>query len=115
VFFQVHRADLDAGIVGSQYRSEIFYTGPAQRAVAEEMLRDVDASGHWPGKTATNISEAPVFWEMGPEEQDYLQRFPHGCKPPFPRREGPPRVRLATRAAHSAPDAARLRALLRLR
>ena len=28
VFFQVHRADLDEGIVGSQYRSEIFYTSP---------------------------------------------------------------------------------------
>ena len=90
VFFQVHRANLDAGIVGSQYRSEIFCTGPAQRAVAEEMLRDVDASGHWPGETATTISEAAVFWEMGPEDQDYLQRFPHGCKPPFPRRERPP-------------------------
>ena len=31
VFFQVHRADLDEGIVGSQDRSEIFYTSPEQR------------------------------------------------------------------------------------
>jgi hypothetical protein len=23
---------------------------------------------------------------MGPEDQDYLLRFPHGCTPPFPRR-----------------------------
>ena len=87
VFFQVHRADLDEGIVGSQYRSEIFYTSPEQRRVAEEMIRDVDASGHWPGKTVTKVSEAVVFWEMGPEDQDYLLRFPHGCKPPFPRQD----------------------------
>ena len=34
VFFQVHRADLDEGTVGSQYRSEIFCTNPEQRRVA---------------------------------------------------------------------------------
>jgi peptide-methionine (S)-S-oxide reductase len=85
VFFQVHRADLDEAIVGSEYRSEIFSTSPEQRTVAEEMICDVDASGHWPGKTVTHISEAVVFWEMEPEDQDYFQRFPHGCKPPVPR------------------------------
>jgi peptide-methionine (S)-S-oxide reductase len=84
VFFQVHRADLDEGVVGSLYRSEVFYTSQEQRTVAEAIIRDVDASGHWPGKTVTEVSEAAVFWEMGPEDQDYLLRFPHGCKPPFP-------------------------------
>jgi peptide-methionine (S)-S-oxide reductase len=72
------------------YRSEIFCTSPGQRSVAEEMIRDVDASGHWPGKTVTNVSEAVVFWEMGPEDQDYLLRFPQGCKPPFPRQDAEP-------------------------
>ena len=85
VFFQVHRPDLDEGVVGSLYRSEIFCTSPEQRRVAEEMVRDVDASGHWLGKTVTRISEVGVFWEMGPEDQDYLLRFPLGCTPPFPR------------------------------
>jgi peptide-methionine (S)-S-oxide reductase len=54
---------------------------------AEEMIRDVDASAHWPGRTVTRISGAVVFWEMGPEDQDYFLRFPHGCKPPFPRQD----------------------------
>jgi len=89
VFFQVHRADLDEGTVGSQYRSEVFCTNPEQREVAEEMIRDVDASGHWPGKTVTKFSDAAVFWEMEAEDQDYLLRFPHGCKDPFPERQGP--------------------------
>lgn len=84
VFFMAHRADLDEDIVGPLYRSEIFCTSEEQRRVAYEMIRDVDASGHWPGRTVTRISEATVFWEMGPEDQDYLMRFPHGCKPPFP-------------------------------
>jgi peptide-methionine (S)-S-oxide reductase len=87
VFFQVHRADLDEGVVGSLYRSEIFCTSAEQRRVAEETIRDVDASGHWPGKTVTTISDVGVFWERGPEDQDYFLRFPRGCKPPFPRQE----------------------------
>ena len=68
-FFQVHRADL-------------------QRRVAEEAIADVDAAGHWLGKTVTEISEAGRFWEDPPEHQNYLQRFPdypEGSKPPFPR------------------------------
>jgi peptide-methionine (S)-S-oxide reductase len=85
VFFQAHRADLDEDIVGSQSRSEVFCTSPEQRRVVEETIRDVDASGHWPGKTVTRVSEAQVFWEMGPEDQDYFLRFPDGCAPPFAR------------------------------
>jgi len=90
VFFLGHRPDLDEEIVGSKYRSEIFYTSPEQQRVAEDMIRDVDASAHWPGKAVTKIGEAGVFWEMGPEDQDVLMRFPHGCKPPFPHRETSP-------------------------
>lgn len=85
VFFQVHRADLDEAVVGSIYRSEIFYTSDEQRRAAEEMIRDVDASGHWPGKTVTRISPEGVFWENGPEHQDYLERFPNVFRAPFPR------------------------------
>jgi peptide-methionine (S)-S-oxide reductase len=84
-FFQIHRADLDGGLVGSSYRSEIFYTSEEQRKVAEETVRDVDASGHWPGKVVTKISEASRFWEAEAEDQDYFQRYPDGCAPPFPR------------------------------
>ena len=87
-FFQVHRADLGEDLVGSIYRSEIFYTSEEQRRVARETIDDVDASGHWLGKTVTEISEAGRFWEDPAEDQDYFQRFPdypEGSKPPFPR------------------------------
>jgi peptide-methionine (S)-S-oxide reductase len=87
-FFQVHRADLSEDLVGSMYRSEIFYTSEEQRRVAEEMIEAVDASGHWLGRTVTQISEAGRFWEDPPQDQDYLLRFPEypeGSKPPFPR------------------------------
>ena len=86
-FFQVHRPDLDQRIVGSGYRSEIFYATDEQREVAEQTIADVDASGHWPGKVVTKVSEAGPFWEAEAGDQDYFQRYPDGCPPPFPRAE----------------------------
>ena len=87
-FFQVHRPDLGEDLVGSIYRSEIFYASEEQRRLAEETIADVDASGHWLGKTVTEISEAGLFWEDPAEHQDYFQRYPvypEGSRPPFPR------------------------------
>jgi peptide-methionine (S)-S-oxide reductase len=84
-FFQVHRPDLGEHLVGFAYRSEIFCTTDEQRRVAEETIPGVDASGHWPGKTVTKISEASRFWEAEAEDQDHFQRYPDGCTPPFPR------------------------------
>jgi peptide-methionine (S)-S-oxide reductase len=77
-FFQMHRPDLGADAVGSGYRSEIFYTSDEQRRVAEETLADARASDIWPGEIVTAISEARPFWEAPAEDQDYLDRHPHG-------------------------------------
>jgi peptide-methionine (S)-S-oxide reductase len=88
-FFMVHRPDLGEDVVGTGYRSEIFHASEEQRVVAEETIRDVDASGHWPGRVVTRVSEAGRFWEDAPEEQDYLQRFPVSCAAPFPRQGEP--------------------------
>ncbi|MGH3123715.1 MAG: peptide-methionine (S)-S-oxide reductase, partial [Streptosporangiaceae bacterium] len=57
-FFQIHRPDLGEGLVGSDYRSEIFYTSDEQRQVAEDTIADADACGLWPGKVVTKISPA---------------------------------------------------------
>jgi peptide-methionine (S)-S-oxide reductase len=86
-YFQVHRPDLGEHLVGTGYRSAIFYTSEEQRKVAEETVRDVDASGHWPGKVVTEISQAGRFWEAEAKDQDYLQRYPTGCAPAFPRHD----------------------------
>jgi peptide-methionine (S)-S-oxide reductase len=80
-FFQIHdptTKDRQGNDIGSSYRSEIFYTTDEQRRVAEETIADVDASGLWPGKVVTEVSEAGPFWEAEPEHQDYLQRYPDG-------------------------------------
>ena len=77
-FFQSHRHDLGEQLVGSSYRSEIFYTTEEQRQVAEDMIPDLDAAGLLPGKVVTKISEAGPYWEAEAEDQDYLQRYPDG-------------------------------------
>jgi peptide-methionine (S)-S-oxide reductase len=77
-FFQIHRPDLGEGQVGSGYRSEIFYTSDEQRKVAGDTIADADASGMWPGKVVTKISEAGPFWEAEAEDQNYLQHYPEG-------------------------------------
>ncbi len=33
----------------------------------------------------TRVSEACPFWEAEADDQDYFQRYPDGCTPPFPR------------------------------
>jgi len=75
LFFQIHRPDLGEDVVGSMYRSEIFYTSDQQRQVAEDTVADVEAAGFWP-KVATSISEAGSFLEAEAEDQDYFQRYP---------------------------------------
>ncbi|PSJ38069.1 peptide-methionine (S)-S-oxide reductase MsrA [Allosphingosinicella deserti] len=80
-FFQIHdptTLNRQGGDVGASYRSAIFYTDPEQKAVAEDTIADVDASGLWPGKVVTEIAPAGDFWEAEPEHQDYLERLPHG-------------------------------------
>jgi peptide-methionine (S)-S-oxide reductase len=82
LFFQIHRPDLGASLVGSSYRSEIFFTTDEQRQLAEDTIDDVDAAGFWPGKAMTEISEAGPFLEADAEDQDYFQRYPDSSQFP---------------------------------
>ena len=80
-FFQIHDPSTEnrqGNDRGTSYRSAIFYTSDEQKKVAEDTIRDVDASGLWPGKVVTQVAPAGPFWEAEPEHQDYLQRLPHG-------------------------------------
>ena len=87
-FFQIHdpsTKNRQGNDIGMSYRSAIYYTTPEQKAVAEDTIRDVDASGLWPGKVVTEVAPAGPFWEAEPEHQDYLERFPSGYTCHFPR------------------------------
>ena len=80
-FFQIHdptTLNRQGNDRGPSYRSAIYYTSLEQKAVAEDTIADVDASGLWPGKVVTDVAPAGAFWEAGPEHQDYLERYPNG-------------------------------------
>ncbi|MBB5606119.1 MULTISPECIES: peptide-methionine (S)-S-oxide reductase MsrA [unclassified Janthinobacterium] len=80
-FFQIHdpsTVDRQGNDLGSSYRSAIFYTSEAQKQVAQDTIRDVDASGLWPAKVVTQVEAAGPFWQAEPEHQDYLERLPNG-------------------------------------
>jgi peptide-methionine (S)-S-oxide reductase len=96
-FFQIHdptTRNRQGNDVGTSYRSAIFYVDEEQKRVAEDTIADVDASGLWPGKVVTEVTQAVPFWEAEPEHQDYLERIPWGYTCHFPR----PNWRLPRRA-----------------
>jgi len=80
-FFQIHdptTVNRQGNDMGMSYRSAIYFTSDAQRAVAVDTIADVDASGLWPGKVVTELAPVGDFWEAEPEHQDYLERIPNG-------------------------------------
>jgi peptide-methionine (S)-S-oxide reductase len=80
-FFQIHdpsTRNRQGNDAGASYRSAIFYTTDEQQRIAEDTIADVNASGLWPGKVATEVTAAGPFLEAEPEHQDYLERYPHG-------------------------------------
>jgi peptide-methionine (S)-S-oxide reductase len=89
-FFRLHdptTVNRQGNDIGTSYRSAIFYLDDDQRRIAEETIADVDASGRWPGKVVTEVSEAGPFWEAEPEHQDYLEKYPNGYTCHFVRPE----------------------------
>lgn len=87
-FFQIHdptTLNRQGNDRGMSYRSAIYFTTPEQRAVAEDTIADVNASGLWPGDVVTEVEPVGEFWEAEPEHQDYLEKYPNGYTCHFPR------------------------------
>ena len=65
---------------GTQYRSALYWTTEAQRAAAEQSLRDFQArlaaAGY--GPITTELREAPDYYFAEPYHQQYLARNPNG-------------------------------------
>jgi len=100
-FFQIHdptTRDRQGNDRGASYRSAIYYTDERQREIAEDTIKDVDASGLWPGAVVTEVAAAGPFWEAEPEHQDYLERIPDGytCHFVRPNWQLPARANAAT-------------------
>ena len=80
-FFQIHdptTPNRQGNDSGSSYRSAIYFVSDAQRLEAIDVIKDVEASGLWPGKVVTQLAPVGDFWQAEPEHQDYLEQNPGG-------------------------------------
>ncbi len=74
LFFEIHdptQVDRQGPDIGDQYRSEIFYTSPAQRETAEKLIDELWAKGY---DVATKVTRATTFWPAEEYHQDYYAR-----------------------------------------
>ncbi|WNL47092.1 peptide-methionine (S)-S-oxide reductase MsrA [Dyella sp. BiH032] len=66
--------------VGTQYRSAVYTSTPAQRAAVEASLRryqaELERAGH--GRITTEVADAGPFYYAEPEHQQYLSKHPDG-------------------------------------
>ena len=62
---------------GTQYRSVIYYHDEKQRQLAEDSLRETDASDLWPDPIVTEISPAQAFYKAEDYHQNYFRQNPN--------------------------------------
>jgi peptide-methionine (S)-S-oxide reductase len=77
VFFSIHdptTLNRQGADVGTQYRSVIFYHDEQQKATAEEMIRELDASGKWCDPIVTEVVPFAAFYEAEGYHQEYYQQ-----------------------------------------
>src|SRR5437899_6914263 len=58
---------------GTQYRSVIFYHSPEQKAVAEQLIAELNAAGVWPDKIVTEVAPLQAFYPAEDYHQGYYQ------------------------------------------
>lgn len=74
LFFEIHdptQADGQGPDIGDQYRSEVFYTTPEQRQVAERLIAELRRKGY---DVVTQVTPAGRFWPAENYHQDYYER-----------------------------------------
>lgn len=79
VFFKVHdptTLNRQGPDFGTQYRSVIFYHDEAQKKLAEEAKKKLDASGAWDSPIVTQIVPFETFYRAEDYHQDYFRHHP---------------------------------------
>ena len=79
VFFTVHdptTLNRQGADVGTQYRSAIFYHTPEQKAVAEQVIKEINAAKIWDAPIVTEVTHFAKFFEAEDYHQDYFALNP---------------------------------------
>ena len=74
-FFEIHdptSVNRQGPDIGSQYRSEIFYSSESQREIAEKILKDYNNKHN--GKIVTKISKIKNYCKAEEYHQKYLEK-----------------------------------------
>ena len=80
VFFDIHdptTLNRQGNDIGSQYRSAIFYHSPEQKAVAEQMIKELSAARRWPHPIVTEVTPFAAFYKAEPYHQEYFANNPY--------------------------------------
>jgi peptide methionine sulfoxide reductase msrA/msrB len=80
-FFKMHNPttiDQQGNDIGSQYRSEIFFTSHNQKEAALQKIKEWDSSGKWKKPIVTKVTPATQFYRAEEYHQDYLVKNPDG-------------------------------------
>lgn len=79
IFMHVHNPttkDRQGNDVGSSYRSVIFYQGDAQKAVAQQVLREIANANIWPDKIVTELVPFAFFAPAEAYHDNYYALHP---------------------------------------
>lgn len=80
VFFTVHdptTPNRQGADVGPQYHSAIFHHSPEQKAVAKEVIRDVNERQIWGAPVVTEVAKFSEFYPAESYHDDYFRRDPY--------------------------------------
>src|SRR5687767_5307730 len=79
VFFTIHdptTLNRQGGDVGTQYLSAIFYHAPDQRAIAGQVIRELESEGLWDDPVVTELAPFTNYYPAEIYHQDYFNRNP---------------------------------------
>lgn len=82
IFFTVHNPttlNRQGADVGTQYRSVIFYHDETQRAIAQEVINEINAAKTWDAPVVTEVAPFEKFYEAEDYHQEYFRM--HGTEP----------------------------------
>jgi len=79
VFFTIHdptQLNRQGPDVGPQYRSAIFYHSGEQKALAEQVIQEIESAGIWDDPIVTEVTPFTAFYVAEDYHQEYYRHNP---------------------------------------
>ncbi len=80
IFFVIHdptTLNRQGNDVGTQYRSGIYFETPAQKDVADAIVRELHQGGKFAAALVTEVQPRTNYWPAEHYHQDYFAQHPH--------------------------------------